>query len=51
MNSLNACDSPETAGKSIAPADGPEKMFVQGMSEIYSGPIVVGRDNMVFTVE
>lgn len=35
----------------IAPEDGPEKMFVLGMSDIYSGPIVVGRDNMIFTVE
>lgn len=36
---------------SIAPEDGPEKMFVRGMSAIYAGPIVVGRDNMIFTVE
>jgi ribonuclease Z len=36
---------------SIAPIEAQEKMFVRGMSEIYSGPIVVGRDNMIFTVE
>jgi ribonuclease Z len=35
----------------IAPEDGPEKVFVRGMSDIYSGPVVVGRDNMTFTVE
>lgn len=35
----------------IAPQDAPEKMFVRGMSDIYSGPIVVGRDSMVLTVE
>jgi len=35
----------------IAPEDGPEKMFVRGMSDIYSGPILVGRDNMIFTVD
>lgn len=31
---------------SIAPNDGNEAVFVRGMSEIYSGPIVVGRDLM-----
>lgn len=31
---------------SIAPSDAPEKNFIRGMSEIYSGPIVVGRDLM-----
>ncbi len=36
---------------SIAPSESPEAMFVRGMDEIYSGPIVVGRDNMIFTVE
>lgn len=36
---------------SFPPEDDPEKMFVRGMSDIYSGPIVVGRDNMIFTVE
>ena len=36
---------------SIAPEDGAEKMFVRGMSDIYAGPIVVGRDNMIFSVE
>ena len=35
----------------IAPEDGPENMFVRGMSDIYTGPVVVGRDNMIFTVE
>lgn len=25
------------------------KNFVRGMAEIYSGPIIVGRDNMIFT--
>lgn len=36
---------------SIVPEDGPETMFVRGMSDIYAGPVVVGRDNMIFTVE
>jgi ribonuclease Z len=36
---------------SIVPEDDQEEAFVRGMSDIYSGPIVVGRDNMVFTVE
>ena len=36
---------------SIAPEDGAELSFVRGMSDIYAGPIVVGRDNMVLTVE
>jgi ribonuclease Z len=36
---------------SIAPLDAPEKAFVRGMSDIYTGPIVVGQDNMIFTVE
>jgi len=36
---------------SIPPADAPEKMFVRGMSKIYSGPIVVGRDGMAFSIE
>ena len=36
---------------SIAPIETQEKMFVRGMSDIYSGPIVVGRDSMSFTVE
>lgn len=31
---------------SIPPMDGPEKAFIRGMSEIYSGPIVMGRDGM-----
>lgn len=31
---------------SIPPQDGPEKAFVRGMSDIYSGPIIVGRDGM-----
>jgi len=35
----------------IAPQDGPETTFVRGMSDIYSGPIVVGRDNMIITVD
>ncbi len=36
---------------SIPPQDAPETMFVRGMSKIYSGPIIVGRDGMAFTVE
>lgn len=36
---------------SIAPSDGAERTFVRGMSEIYSGPIVVGRDNMIFSLD
>ena len=32
---------------SIPPAEGPEKNFMRGMAEIYAGPIVVGRDNMI----
>jgi ribonuclease Z len=36
---------------SIAPEEGQETNFVSGMSDIYTGPIVVGRDNMIFTVE
>ncbi|MFP6615705.1 MAG: MBL fold metallo-hydrolase [Candidatus Hydrogenedentota bacterium] len=36
---------------SIAPEDAQEKNFVRGMSDIYPGPITVGRDNMIFTVE
>ena len=35
----------------IAPEEAQEDAFARGMSEIYSGPIVVGRDNMIFTVE
>lgn len=35
----------------IAPEDEQESMFVRGMSDIYSGPIVVGRDNMILTVD
>lgn len=34
---------------SIAPNDGAERGFVQGMGEIYSGPIIVGRDRMTVT--
>ena len=36
---------------SIAPEDAAEKSFVRGMSDIYAGPVVVGRDNMILTVE
>lgn len=36
---------------SIPPQDGPEQNFIRGMAEIYAGPIVVGRDNMVIPVE
>lgn len=36
---------------SIKPLEAQENNFVRGMAEIYSGPIVVGRDNMLFTVE
>lgn len=35
---------------SIAPADGPERMFMAGMTEIYAGPISCGRDGMWFEV-
>ena len=35
---------------SIPPVDGPERNFMRGMAEIYFGPIVVGRDGMVFTL-
>ena len=35
---------------SIPPADGPERNFARGMNKIFSGPIVVGRDGMIFTV-
>ncbi len=31
---------------SIAPTDGAERIFTQGMSAIYTGPISVGRDGM-----
>ncbi len=31
---------------SIAPTDAAERVFAQGMSEIYTGPIVVARDGM-----
>jgi hypothetical protein len=36
---------------SIAPEEAQEKNFVKGMSDVYSGLIVVGRDNMIFTVD
>jgi len=36
---------------SIAPVEAQEKNFARGMDKIYSGPIVVGRDSMIFTVE
>jgi len=36
---------------SIAPVEAQERNFIRGMAEIYSGPIVVGRDGMVFSVE
>ncbi|MFP6581444.1 MAG: MBL fold metallo-hydrolase [Candidatus Hydrogenedentota bacterium] len=36
---------------SIAPTEAQETNFVRGMDKIYSGPIVVGRDSMIFTVE
>ena len=35
---------------SIVPKDAPEKNFIKGMAEIYTGPIVVGRDKMVFSL-
>jgi ribonuclease Z len=35
---------------SIPPTDAAEANFVRGMSEIYAGPIVVGRDGMVIVV-
>lgn len=34
---------------SIAPQEGPEKFFVRDMAGIYTGPIVVGRDNMILS--
>lgn len=34
---------------SIAPTDAAERAFVQGMSAVYSGPIVMGRDGMKIT--
>lgn len=34
---------------SIAPTDAAERVFVQGMSAVYSGPILVGRDGMKIT--
>ena len=36
---------------SIEPVDEQEENFISGMSEIYTCPIVVGRDNMIITVE
>jgi ribonuclease Z len=36
---------------SIPPQETAEKNFVRGMSEIYDGPIIVGRDGMTIDVE
>jgi ribonuclease Z len=36
---------------SIPPTDAAEANFARGMAEIYQGPIVVGRDGMVITIE
>jgi ribonuclease Z len=36
---------------SIPPTDAAEANFVRGMKEIYSGPIVVGRDGLVIRIE
>jgi ribonuclease Z len=36
---------------SIPPQDAAEKNFVRGMSDIYDGPIIVGRDGMTIDVE
>ena len=36
---------------SIAPLEAAEKNFIRGMSDVYSGPIVVGRDGMTIDVE
>jgi len=36
---------------SIQPEDAAEKNFVRGMSDIYDGPIIVGRDLMTIDVE
>jgi ribonuclease Z len=36
---------------SIAPVDAQEQNFIRGMSAIYSGPIVVGRDGMMFSLD
>jgi len=36
---------------SIAPVEAQETNFVRGMSDIYSGPILVGRDSMLITAE
>jgi ribonuclease Z len=35
----------------IPPTDAAEANFVRGMAEIYSGPIVVGRDGLVIRIE
>ena len=35
----------------IPPTDAAEASFVRGMAEIYTGPIVVGRDGMVVRIE
>jgi ribonuclease Z len=34
---------------SIPVADQADQMFIQGMSDVYKGPIIVGRDGMVIT--
>ncbi len=36
---------------SIPPQEAAEKNFVRGMSDIYSGPIIVGRDGMTIDIE
>ncbi len=36
---------------SIPPQERAEKNFIQGMSDIYAGPILVGRDGMVIEIE
>jgi hypothetical protein len=36
---------------SIPPTDAAEKNFARGMSDIYDGPIIVGRDGMTIDVE
>lgn len=36
---------------SIPPQEGPEANFIRDMAAIYTGPIVAGRDNMIFSLE
>jgi len=36
---------------SIPPQDRAEQNFIKGMSDIYAGPILVGRDGMVIEID